>query len=322
MKNNWSTKELQVLDDNPTFTTRQLQNLLDNRSLFAIRTKRYAHTRRQIHGAGTYVQWSDCDLTCLKEIWPDTAMDLILQRFPERTYSALKAQAHKLGVARPQTARHGTLRPFFDGSYQSFYWLGFIVADGSISKHGNLRVWTSAKDREHTKQLADWLETTLHEDPKRNAVGFGVGDKVSCEELASTFGIRQRKTYDPPTLHWLTTASLDIFTAFFAGYIDGDGCIHKTYNTITITAHSSWVNTLQFLETLAKKHWSVSSSSLILQKYCTLRIRLDSSVRDHLYTLNLPLISRKWDRITSDYNAKHHCRKRVSPFLISLLDNS
>jgi len=123
---------------------------------------------------------------------------------------------------------------------ESFYWAGFIAADGCVMEKGRsypfvFKVSLSNKDILHIHKLKDFLKctnpikilTTNHSD--KQYCELIVYSKYLCFSLAR-FGITPRKslTYNIPQ----KIVNHALFKHFIRGYIDGDGSpgFGKSYN--------------------------------------------------------------------------------------------
>lgn len=181
-----------------------------------------------------------------------------------------------------------------DNSLESYYWLGFLMADGHFNiKSRNIQLSIHNQDRQHLMQLKDYLSIeTVLEDTKRNQVRLAFGKKSVFESLIQRFHISNTKTSNPPDL---TSLSGDMLKAFNVGFIDGDGCI--TFQTgrkdprITIRVHGAWVQNLQYM--FGRGHLSNSG-------YAILCIGKFSEISDYKQFINnnrLPHLKRKWDKV-------------------------
>lgn len=116
---------------------------------------------------------------------------------------------------------------FSDNSLESFYWAGFIAADGCITDNGNaLAIKLSEKD---ICQLEEFLKVT---EATNNILNSGNEDRKRVVisnptwtlNLKEKFNIGSVKslTHEPPnTEDW----TIDQIKAFIVGYADGDGTI-------------------------------------------------------------------------------------------------
>lgn len=132
---------------------------------------------------------------------------------------------------------------------QSYYVLGFIMADGHIDKQIRLHIGINKKDLKLLQNIETFfgLNNSISECTNDN-VKFVVADAYTLNKISKMYNIDQRKTYNPCDISSLTD---DKLTAFIIGFIDGDG--HFGYRTdtkspkYTIKLHKSWENNLNYM---------------------------------------------------------------------------
>lgn len=179
-----------------------------------------------------------------------------------RTRSAITNRAHILGLHRGER-KFGDVSCLLDGSPQSLYWIGFLLADGHFSgEHLGLNV--SVADRDHVARLAAMLgDYPVHEriakdergHPRTMAV-LSCYDNIAIPQLMEKFDIRPRKTYEPPNLAGLGLSDHDL-TCMLLGFFDGDGNTMKSYPSVRhpeaplkmrggrIMLHAAWAPVLE-----------------------------------------------------------------------------
>lgn len=210
--------------------------------------------------------------------------DLICEHFPKGDLKWLSKKigkkqhtihewARKRGLKREiNTNREGTLEPLLNQSLQSFFWLGFIAADGYIYKNGHLMVSQAKKDKSNVDRLANFLQTKVH--PIKESGGFrkkpgisyrvNVCDKIIGNQLRDMFKIHPKKpkTYTGISLDFIKTEEQAM--SFLCGFIDGDGSLRKNCFGYKIECHKSWLIT--FRKLINKLPKSFSSVLLKLNK--------------------------------------------------------
>lgn len=155
---------------------------------------------------------------------------------------------------------------------EQFYWLGFLYADGNISKTGNrLELTLALKDIDHLEKFRNFLKlTTEIKTVLRNghyACRLYVRNKhlwgtlnnlgcVPCKSLILEFPKREIfKNNKMFILH------------FIRGYVDGDGCLSYYWNKqhTSINTQVSIVSTESFLNSIKKlfgnKHGYIHNKS-------------------------------------------------------------
>lgn len=155
---------------------------------------------------------------------------------------------------------------------EQFYWLGFLYADGNISKTGNrLEVTLALKDIDHLEKFRNFLKlTTEIKIVLRNghyACRLYVRNKhlwgtlnnlgcVPCKSLILEFPKKEIfKNNKMFILH------------FIRGYVDGDGCLcyywnkqHTSINTqVSIVSTESFLNSIKKL--FGNKHGYIHNKS-------------------------------------------------------------
>lgn len=209
------------------------------------------------------------------------------------------------------------LSKLLDGSLESFYWLGFLFADGHFTNLGRLTITLSSKDAAHLNKFNEFVGSCGNVRECGTKVRFSVNDIETIQTIMMRYGLNQNKTYYPPALLELQG---DERTAFFIGFIDGDGSIQ--YQTgrkdcrITIKLHSSW---LSWLEDLMETPCHLNSSG-----YAYGCIASNAKLK-HLKTFvinnKLPALSRKWDKIDLDFVNRTELSNIRKPVIFDMYEN-
>lgn len=181
----------------------------------------------------------------------------------------------------------------------SCYWLGFLLADGHISKSKNIQINLSIKDKEHLQKLEEFIghEIKMYEDNSK--IRCTIHDRPTINEIVKKFKWKTNKTKNPPIIP--TIIKDDKMFSLIIGFIDGDGSINKIGNSIRIKCDSSWKKTLEvFYENLTgyKKCFDLTSdncSIIRINKYKELK-----NIKNKAKKLELPIMERKWKRINDD----------------------
>ena len=190
------------------------------------------------------------------------------------------------------------------------YWLGFIYADGYLSKNGTLSIALNSKDVNHLKKFAQFME--CDESYIKNKVQkynnteyFSVRLDLSHQQLAQDLqklGIHAAKSLD------LVFPSVDIVPIylqnhFIRGYFDGDGCV-MTKETSSQKLQVSLAGTESFLKSI--QECSKTTDKNLIKHKCSkhpiyyLRLKILSSIKflSYLYTNSTIYLERKknlWD---------------------------
>jgi hypothetical protein len=203
------------------------------------------------------------------------------------------------------------LHKLLEDTPEAYYWMGFIMADGSFV--GNrLKLGLSSKDNTHLKKLYKYLEceNTIHED--NISCSFSIMDSHSVPLLKKKFDIKKKKTYNPPkTINWMVDY---LKYAFIIGFIDGDGSIRKQHNRedviLRIKVHKNWFNIILEISTFISQGCNLEVVQPNNDKYGYVNINLANnillkSLKNITIKYNLPVLNRKWSLINENYNNKN-----------------
>jgi hypothetical protein len=222
--------------------------------------------------------------------------------------STIKEYARRKGLIKTydfnQNRRIGNFSNLLNEIPEAYYWIGFIFADGTLSKKGRLSVTTSW-DNEHLEKFAKFVngKVTVNKKPKsiKNYTGsreifysISIADMNRYKELFNKFNINNKKTYFPPDLKFL-----DIdwkFYSFLIGFIDGDGNI--TNNSTQIVNHISWKITHEYICEWLNLHNIGSSTTIDSNGESKLYISRKFYYLMKIFIINnkIPAMNRKWNK--------------------------
>lgn len=259
------------------------------------------------------IKWSNKENLILKKYYSDIIGFDKTGLLPNRTHNAINIQARKLGLNKKLSAfhRYGNLQKLLDESLEAYYWIGFILADGSFNHETyRLAFQLANKDKIYVKNLAKFLEFKT---PITNRIS--VQDKNTIPKILEKFDFKHYKTCNPPEKKFELN---DMLIALYIGFIDGDGCIKKQYKrkdaVLTIKLHATWIKFLEQMEENLYKYFNVipyrnkSRCSINNNGYAKLNIT-DSNLLKKLkqFTINskLPIMTRKWDNIDINYTSRY-----------------
>ena len=190
-----------------------------------------------------------------------------------------------------------------------FYWMGLILADGSIF-HPTSRLSLELADRDHVERFRLFLgvNATIHSRDRNRNHYVALCDSESVPKIVSKFDLKRSKTYAPPSVdHYREWFSREQLIALAVGFIDGDGNVRsqKAGGQITLENHASWadfqcflVSEIFFLASLAQDR---SYARLNCRGYSCISINKKPVIKALLRfieTNNLPIMRRKWDTIS------------------------
>lgn len=246
--------------------------------------------------------WTTAELALLSNNYSKCSKQELLALFPNKKYSTIVNKANKSKLYRDI---EGTkILKLLDGSDVSWYWLGFILADGNLT-NTQLRITLAEKDLAHLEKLADYLEypkekLILRKQTHGYAIGnlaytLCLGDTVSIKQLKTVLCLSStNKTRNPPQcdLSKLTDSQV---IALFSGYFDGDGC--KFGNRLQFSISLEWET---FIISLITRVNSIILCDELpyIKKTTYLFIRLNADFTKKFipypFSIILPRLSRKY----------------------------
>lgn len=131
------------------------------------------------------------------------------------------------------------------------YWLGFLCADGYISKYNQIEVSLQLKDIEHLQKLKRFVNTNtpILTDDHRCRLLFC--SKEMAVDLANLGCVNNKSLIlQPPTREQVPD---ELIFHYMRGYVDGDGCLCFTQKTQCF----SFVGTKNFIKGMLQRlNWS------------------------------------------------------------------
>lgn len=260
------------------------------------------------------IPYTELEIELLKKYWPICGEKEFKNLLPNRSFIGIRQKAGLLGLKiEISRSRRGSLLPLLNGTPEAFYWLGFFLADGHITKTGQFVVYLSGKDRNHLEKLAKFLGTTVtnpYNNPNKIYAGtdpllaklpleeqerkirqmcrIAVSHPQAACQIRELLGLTSsHKTINPPNIEVLNLLDNDSLTSLFIGFFDGDG------SSSGIGSHSSWheVHLLFKQRNLADtiKLTTKVSSLYVFKEHI---IKICKFAREQ----NLPVLDRKWNR--------------------------
>ena len=259
--------------------------------------------------------WNEEEIEILKQHYEKSRINVLCDMLEGRTWQSISGKAKRLGIKRlPRFSyeRMGDLSPLLDETCESFYWLGFILADGHLRPPGGFSMNLSVKDKGHLEKLSKFfnykkeLRKSIQHSYEIYVMSFC--DPDNFDELVDKFSISQTKTYNPPDFYEYDFSD-DLMFSLIIGFIDGDGWMNHTRSgsQLGIVSHIKWKNNLEFIKEFLYRYCCFSNkmkkpSIYIKENKCVLQIsNLYNIINMKNKAIDLGLdriyLKRKWDRI-------------------------
>lgn len=202
-----------------------------------------------------------------------------------------------------------------DETVYNYYWLGFIMADGHLSKRGELKITLSVKDIEHLKKFANYINANVHicdgqkygKYTSNDSCRLSMMDVNSVKVLNDRFCINHQKTYTACSIDCLD--SDEKFLAFFCGLVDGDGCITQgklgRANMLRIQCDASWFQVYEMIGKRLNSLYGINYKCYIdTNGYCKFGIYHYNDLaklKAEMLMLDIPFLERKWEKIDLNF---------------------
>lgn len=237
-------------------------------------------------------------------------------RLAEKNHALCKSCANK-----KRAKRLNDLTILLEETPETYYWIGFLLADGHFDNGKRIVVGLAEHDRDHLEKFAKYIgyKGTISTMKKYsynavyNAVRLSAMDTEVVGKLCEKFDIKSNKTYNPPkSLRWIPE---DLFLCLMAGLIDGDGTISNFHGRkdafIRIKQEKSW---LPILKEFAKYFKEEDRVKINKQGYAEVEITGFPKIRElkkKLLEYNLPLMDRKWDKIDIGLQTRYEKKEEM-----------
>lgn len=258
----------------------------------------------------TWKKWTKEEDELLKIHWKLSAMKELMKQFSTRTYQSLMKRAAFLKIkSEISRKRQGSLEFLNQLNPKSSYWWGFIIADGYLSKRGDLIINLNIKDKEHLLKLSNHLNCKISERKYINSYtnsesyscNLAIADKKFANKWLKILEINSPKTYTPPNLSIFLNK--ENFIYFIIGLIDGDGCIWESKNwlNLRIELHLNWLNTLKLISSKLKEFYDIDCKINTTKKNTS---KLEINTKKDLKILksfinSVDFMERKWSKLSN-----------------------
>lgn len=266
--------------------------------------------------------WTKEEISVVKRLYHSGKRTEILALLPRRKWDGVKKTARKIGVERigRPDRRGANFKKLLLENYESYYWMGFIAADGYFSSNRYLGISVGKPDLYHLKKFVSYVDGDLERIRKTNQklYEFKCGDDLTIPAIKNKFGLIENKTKNPPSLKHFEKLSDENFLSFLIGFIDGDGSICKQSGaridcTISIGVHASWFKVLNYIENRVYKILNVDlkialqltkirkqQTSFGYAEIANLRFsdsQIVTSLKEFAESFELPFLERKWSKV-------------------------
>lgn len=258
-----------------------------------------------------------------KRICPNCGKELVYQSYTA-WYNANKANSLCRSCGCKKATKHcGNLEKLLEESFESYYWMGFLLADGCFSDD-RLRIGLAIKDKEHLLKFAKFIDYTGTINENATKISLAVKDIDIVNKICDKFDIDHQKTYNPPsTLDWINK---DFIYCLLAGFIDGDGNIQHQNNRedffLRIKNHASWIDILKFFGSLITDKECVKINNKGYAELVITNTTKLQKLKEKVLTYNLPILSRKWDIIDMNFISKYTKAEEIRNKVIDLLSKN
>lgn len=246
----------------------------------------------------------------------------VAQRYAERNNTSCRNCALKYKYPNKKL---GSGKRLNEESYESYYWLGLLCADGHFN---NGRVSLSLIDKDLVEKFAKFLEIEKIKENKpksqKHSVQYSVSlmDKDNIIPLMNKYNITSNKTYNP--INFDAIKGIRNKLCFIAGFIDGDGCIGNLQNrpdfNLRIKIHNSWEEVLRKINKIILREDKISFTKKGYVVFCTGDSRVLKKLKRVVLKFNLPLLKRKWDIIDLNFIGKYEQAELNKNLIIQLLN--
>lgn len=195
-------------------------------------------------------------------------------------------------------------------SEEKAYWLGFLYADGSLSKTTNtIELGLKTSDKTHLQKYLSFLKHTsknkikFHTNKLGNSYRVSVTNKHTWNVL-NTYGCTPKKSLTLKFPNENIFKSPDLIRHFIRGYFDGDGCLSYNKTTKTILPKCSIISTFEFLSNVQQilKNSNINGKLIKDKRYKHNTRILDFSSKEseklinYLYDNSTIYLTRKYNR--------------------------
>lgn len=201
---------------------------------------------------------------------------------------------------------------------ESYYWIGYLLADGHFNKNYRLKFTQNGKDKISVEKFKKYIETEtkIKYGKDIDYAELSVMNVDIVKQIMEKFDIKSNKTYNPPDKSIFETMNIDMLSYLFIGFVDGDGHISNLYKrkdfNLRIKTHSSWCDILNIF---SKRIFGLENYAKINnQGYADLTIGNTQLLKQfkikYIENSNFEPLKRKWDIINLDFIGRNEQSKK------------
>lgn len=204
-------------------------------------------------------------------------------------------------------------------SEEKAYWLGFLFADGYVSKNTEFELSLGLKDINHLEKFKTFLnyEGKIKIDNKIGRCRLQFGDPEIVNNLKDIGCVNKKSLI----LEFPEKLSENLYSHFIRGYFDGDGSINNPISPISITIIGTYpfiekIHSILFIPIDSIKHRNPKHSELVFTNI--LSGQTARNFCEYIYKEATIFLERKYNRYVEHLNNFNTWDKGVD---IEILDN-
>jgi len=282
------------------------------------------------------IKWTKEEDVFLMENYENLDTEKILIGLSKRSWDAIKLRAEKLGIRRYNNKnRLANLKILLEDTNETYYWIGFIMADGHIHNSRRLKICLSIKDREQLdkfKKFIDYSEDlTIRNNKGHYNISISVMDTKYLKMLCDKFDIKHNKTYNQCDIKKIKNDKL--LLSLMIGFIDGDGSIKNQTGRkdfrLNIKCHKSWKENLEYILNTIIRITGVDCKTVVkhtkCRRYSLINVTNSTALKklkQEMLKLKIPYMKRKWDIIDENYETFYERKQKHFKQFLEIFKNN
>jgi hypothetical protein len=274
-------------------------------------------------------RWTTLESSILKNNYTYLSKTELLILLPDRSWDSIKQKAQKLNLKRSSFVRcNGDASVLLEESTESYYWIGFLTADGCFLNNRRINLTLSIKDKDHLIAFSVFVGSrSILYCEKTKSVCTSIQDIRSVPRICQKFDLKPNKTEKPISF---IPSKQELFLSWLVGFIDGDGHIRKQYNRddsiIIIKLHSSWISVLNKIHTKLEKIYNIKMTPPKINNsgYSYLAIANSIAVnglKNFALGSNINFLKRKWGVINESFQSRLPASQKLKNDIVTLYNS-